>query len=128
VSKIIPFSDLVRQQHLSLLEHRRREYQEREEYLAHLRRLLFQVEGQMREAEVLQLEIFNLLAKHFQVPLAFPGLRDRLEMQRLFAETPFLTILRDFFAGRLTTDACREKILALVKESAPASQEGSDEK
>ena len=47
MSKIIPFSQLARAQHLNFLEHKRREYQEREDYLARLRRLLFQMSGKV---------------------------------------------------------------------------------
>ena len=69
VSKIIPYSTLLRQQHVSFLRHKHREYQEREEYLLGLRKLLFQVEGQMRQAELQQLEVFREMAGHFKVAL-----------------------------------------------------------
>ena len=110
MSKIIPFQQLARAQHLNFLEHKRREYQEREDYLARLRRLLYQIEGQMRQAEVLQMEIFLQSAKHFQVNPEIPIQGDRLEVQRVFAENPFLASLTEFFAGRLTPEACLEKI------------------
>ncbi|MBW1990946.1 MAG: hypothetical protein JRI59_02250 [Deltaproteobacteria bacterium] len=113
MSKIIPFSQLAKAQHLNFLEHQRREYQEREDYLTRLRRLLFQVESQMRQAEVLQLELFRHVAKHFQVELNFPSQGDRLALQRSFVEDPFLFTLTEFFANRLTPEECLEKILAL---------------
>ena len=118
MSKIIPFDQLARAQHLNFLEHKRREYQEREDYLARLRRLLFQVEGQMRQAEVLQLEVFLQSAKHFQVNMEIPIQGDRLAMQRVFLDNPFLAGLSEFFAGRLTPEECLGKI-DLLKEKPP---------
>ena len=115
MSKIIPFDQLARAQHLNFLEHKRRDYQEREDYLARLRRLLFQIEGQMRQAEVLQLDLFLQVAKHFQVNVELPIQGDRLAMQRVFTEDPFLASLAELFTGRLTTEECLEKI-DLVKE------------
>jgi hypothetical protein len=115
MSKIIPFQQLARAQHINFLEHQRREYQEREDYLTRLRRLLFQIEGQMRQTEVQQLEVFLQIAKHFHVNLEMPIPGDRLAMQRLFAQDPVLSILTEFFAGRLTPEACLEKI-ELLKE------------
>lgn len=119
MSKIIPFSQLARAQHLNFLEHKRREYQEREDYLGRLRRLLFQIEGQMRQAEVLQLDLIMQMAKHFQMNLELPVPGDRLAMQRLFAENPFLANLMEFLGGRLTPGECLEKIERLAKEPAP---------
>jgi hypothetical protein len=110
VSKIIPFSQLARAQHLNFLDHKRREYQEREDYLARLRRLLFQIEGQMRQAEVLQLDLFLQSAKHFQVKIELPIQGDRLALQRLFAENPFLYAVTEFFAGRFTAEQCLEHL------------------
>ena len=110
MSKIISFEQLARAQHLNFLEHKRREYQEREDYLVRLRRLLFQIEGQMRQAEVHQLEVFLQSAKHFQVNLELPIQGDRLALQRVFVENPFLAGLSEFFAGRLTPEECLEKI------------------
>jgi hypothetical protein len=110
MSKIIPFDQLVRAQNLNFLEHKRREYQEREDYLTRLRRLLFQVEGQMRQAEVQQLDVFLQAAKNFQVDLELPIQGDRLAMQRVFTENHFLSGLSEFFAGRLTPEGCLEKI------------------
>ena len=117
MSKIIPYSTLLRQQHVSFLRHKNREYQEREEYLLGLRKLLFQVEGQMRQAEIQQLEVFRELAGHFKVALKFPDLGDRVGLQELFATNPFLAALKEFFAGRLSADECCEKIMALTDES-----------
>ena len=117
MSKIIPYSTLLRQQHVSFLRHKHREYQEREDYLMHLRKLLFQVEGQMRQAEIQQLEVFREMATHFKVALKLPDLGDRVGLQELFATDPFLNILKEFFAGRLSAEACGEKILALQEES-----------
>ena len=117
MSKIIPYSTLLRQQHVSFLRHKNREYQEREDYLSGLRKLLFQVEGQMRQAEVLQLEVFREMAGHFKIDLKFPDLGDRVGLQEAFATNPFLAALQKFFAGRLTVDECCEKILALQEES-----------
>lgn len=110
MSKIIPFSQLVRAQHLNYLEHQRRDYREREDYLARLRRLLFQIEGQMRQAEILQLDVIMQAAKHFQVDLNLPDQGDRLAFQRTFVDHPFLSALTEFFAGRLTPEECLEKI------------------
>jgi hypothetical protein len=117
VSKIIPYSTLLRQQHVNFLRHKHREYQEREDYLVRLRKLLFQVEGQMRQAEIQQLEVFREMAGHFKVDLKLPDLGDRVGLQEKFATNPFLTTLREFFAGDLTADACCEKILTLQEES-----------
>jgi hypothetical protein len=115
MSKIIPFDQLARAQHLNFLEHKRRDYQEREDYLARLRRLLFQIEGQMRQTEVQQLDVFLQAAKHFQIDLDLPIQGDRLAMQRVFTENPFLAGLSDFFTGRLTAEECLGKI-DLAKE------------
>jgi hypothetical protein len=118
VSKIIPFSQLARAQHLNFLEHKHREYREREDYIARLRRLLFQIEGQLRQAEVMQLDLFIQAAKHFQLAMEFPIQGDRLALQRFFTENPFLFALTEFFAGRLTTAECLEKIDQLKEEQA----------
>jgi hypothetical protein len=113
VSKIIPFSQLAKAQHLNFLEHKRREYREREDYLKRLRRLLFQIEGQMRQTEVMQLDVFLQAAKHFQVEMEFPSQGDRLAFQRFFVENPFALVLTEFFAGRLSAEECLEKIQAI---------------
>jgi len=117
VSKIIPYRTLVRQQHVNFLRHKRREYQEREDYLVRLRKLLFKIEAQMRQAEIQQLEVFRELGTHFKVSLQFPDLGDRLNFQRLFTSNPFLGALQEFFAGRLTADECCDRILTLQEES-----------
>ena len=118
MSKIIPYSTLLRQQHVSFLRHKHREYQEREEYLQGLRKLLFQVEGQMRQAELQQLEVFREMAAHFKVACQFPDLGDRVGLQEVFVTNPFLLALKGFFAGRLSAEECCEKILALQDEPA----------
>jgi hypothetical protein len=117
VSKIIPYSTLLRQQHVSFLRHKSREYQEREDYLKGLRKLMFQVEGQMRQAEIQQLELFREMAGHFRLDFRLPDLGDRVGLQEIFATNPFLVALKEFFAGRITAEECGEKILALQDES-----------
>lgn len=124
MSKIIPFSQLARAQHLNFLNHKRREHQEREDYLVRLRRLLFQLEGQMRSAEVLQVDLFIQMAKHFHLKLEFPSQGDRLALHRFFVENPFLNILSEFFAGRLTAEECHEKITALQPGEGDQGEEG----
>jgi hypothetical protein len=118
VSKIIPYSALARQQHLSFLRHQGREYREREDYLSRTRKLLFQIEAQMRQAEILQLETFRRMAGHFNLTLQFPDLGDRLGLQRFFATDPFLLILKEFLAERLTPEECYRKIMELKGEPA----------
>jgi hypothetical protein len=117
MSKIIPYDELVQQQQLSFLKHQAREYQEREDYLQGLRKLLFQIEAQMRQAEFQQLDIFRAMAEHFKIPLKFPDLGDRVGLQELFASHPFLVTLQEFFAGRLAAAECYERILALQEPS-----------
>jgi hypothetical protein len=117
MSKIIPYSTLARQQHLNFLKHKSREYREREDYLLKLRKLLFQMEAQMRQAEFQQLDIFRDMAEHFKVSLPFPDLGDRVALQEIFASHPFLVLLKEFFADRLTADECCEKIIALQNQS-----------
>src|SRR5665647_2707845 len=95
MSKIIPYSTLLRQQHVSFLRHKNREYQEREDYLMGLRKMLFQVEGQMRQAEIQQLEVFREMAVHFKIDLKLPDLGDRVGLQEAFATHPFLTALKE---------------------------------
>lgn len=119
MSKVIPFSQLARAQDQNFLEHKRREYQERDDYIARLRRLLFQIEGQMRQAEVLQLDLFIQMAKHFQIEMEFPIQGDRLALQRHFVENPFLFALTEFFAGRLTAEECLDKINQVKEEQPP---------
>ncbi len=117
MSKIIPYATLVRQQHVSFLKHKSREYQEREDYLLNLRKMLFQIEAQMRQAEFQQLDIFRELAAHFKVPLQFPDLGDRIGLQEIFVTHPLLAALKEFFAGRLAADECYEKITVLQDQS-----------
>ena len=117
MSKIIPYATLARQQHVSFLRHKEREYREREDYLLGLRKLLFQIEAQMRQAEFQQLEVFREMVAHFKVPLQFPDLGDRVAFQEIFTTNPFLTTLKELFAGRLTPDECYEKIAALYDQS-----------
>jgi hypothetical protein len=121
LSKIISYRTLARQQHLNFLKHHNREYQEREDYLARSRKLLFKIEAQMRQAEVLQLEACRRIADHFRFPLAFPDLGDRLGLQELFATNPFLVALQAFFAGRITAEECYRKILELKGEPEPSA-------
>jgi hypothetical protein len=118
VSKIIPFETLARQQHLNFLTHKYREYREREDYLGNLRKMLFQVEGQMRQAELQQLEMFRDMAAHFRIPLKFPDLGDRPGLQEFFATNPLVLALKDFFAGRLSASACFDRIQDLQAETA----------
>ncbi len=117
MSKIIPFQKLARQQHLNFLAQKRREYQEREDYLGRLRKLLFQIEAQMRQSEFLQLELYHQVADHFQINLEFPNLGDRLGLQRFFAENPFLFTLNEFLAARLTPEECYQRIQKLQRQS-----------
>ena len=117
MSKIIPYATLMRQQQVSFLRHKNREYREREDYLARLRKLLFQIEAQMRQAELQQLEVFREMAVHFSVPLKFPDMGDRPGLQEYFTHNPFLVALKEFFAGRITADECCEKILALQEQA-----------
>lgn len=113
MSKVIPFSQLARAQHLNYLEHKRREYLEREDYLARLRRLLFQIEGQMRQAEVLQQDLYLQVARHFHLDLVFPSPGDRLALQIFFVENPLLRTLTDFFQGKISAEECLARIQAL---------------
>ena len=116
MSKVIPFSELARQQHLNFLNHKRREYQEREDYLLRLRRLLFQIEGQMRQAEIQQMDLLQQMAAHFHIPLKFPDLGDRVALQTFFADHPFLIALLEFFGERLSTEDCLGKIQGLSEK------------
>ena len=113
MGKVIPYSDLARQHRLNLLAHKRREYREREDYLVGLRRLLFQVEGQMRQAEMQQLQVFQDLSQSLKIPLEFPNLGDRVALEEFFATDPFLLILKEFLAERLSAEECLERITEL---------------
>ncbi len=117
MGKIIPYSELARQHQINLLEHKRREYREREDYLARLRKLLFKIEGQMRQAEFLQLQVFQDLAETFKIPLKFPSLGDRVGLQEFFATDPLLLILKEFLADRLTAAQCQQKIMELPQKT-----------
>jgi hypothetical protein len=116
VTKVIPYHTLARQQQLNYLKHQGREYRQREKYLADLRKLLFKIEAQLRQAELQQLEVFREMAAHFKIPLAFPDLGDRLGLQQFFASNPFLQTLQEFFAGRLSADECYQRITGLRAE------------
>ena len=124
MAKVISYSTLARQQQLNFLKHKGREYGEREDYLGRKRKLLFQLEAQLRQAEMQQLEVFREMAAHFKIPLAFPDLGDRVGLQRFFATDPFLKTLQEFFAGRLSPEECHQQIMELksegVKEPSPA--------
>ncbi|HEY9073880.1 MAG TPA: hypothetical protein VIN67_07070 [Desulfobaccales bacterium] len=123
MSKVIPYSQLARQQQLNFLNHKGQEYREREEYLGSSRKLLFQMEAQMRLAEMQQLEVFREMAGHFKIPLAFPDLGDRLGLQQLFDSHPLLLALKEFFADRLSAEECYQKITALQEKSAAHPEE-----
>ncbi len=123
MGKVIPYSDLARQHRLNLLAHKRREYREREDYLAGLRKLLFQVEGQMRQAEMRQLQVFQDLAESLKIPLKFPSLGDRVALEDFFATNPFLLILKEFLADRLSAEECLERVTELRQK--PTAPEGA---
>lgn len=125
MSKVISYSELARQQQLNYLKHKGREYRDREDYLGRTRKLLFQVEAQLRQAEIQQLEVFREMASHFKIPLAYPDLGDRVGLQRFFATDPFLLTLQEFFAGRLSQEDCHRRIMKLKSEGEkePASAE-----
>ncbi len=118
MAKVIAYDSLARQQHLNFLKHKSREYREREDYLNRVRKLLFQVEAQMRQAEIQQLEVFLEMADHFKLPLSFPDLGDRIGLQRFFASNPFVVALQEYFAGRLSAEDCYQRITALQADSA----------
>ena len=117
MAKVISYTTLARQQHLNFLKHKGREYREREEYLIRVRKLLFQVEAQMRQAEFQQFEVFRELATHFKIPLSFPDLGDRLGLQRFFSSDPFIVVLQEYFDGRLSAEDCYQRITALQAEA-----------
>ena len=123
MGKVIPYSDLARQHQLNFLAHKRREYREREDYLAGLRKLLFQVEGQMRQAELRQLQVFQDLAENLKLSLQFPNMGDRLALEEFFATNPVLLVLRDFLGERLSAEECLQRLEQLRRE--PAAPEGA---
>lgn len=116
MSKIIPFSELTRQHKLQLLEHKRREYREREEYLTRLRKLFFQVEAQMRQAELEQFDMYQQIMDEFQLEVRFPSLGDRVGLQRLFTEHPALVALTEFLEERLDPEECYHRLQKLLEE------------
>ena len=116
MSKVISYDNLALRQQLNYLKHKGREYREREDFLAQTRKLLFQIEAQMRQAELQQLEVFRAMADHFKIPLPFPDLGDRLGLQEFFAANPFLVTLKEFFAGRLSAEECHQRITAIQAE------------
>ena len=118
MSNVIPFSELSRQHKLNLLDHKRREFQERESYLHRLRKLLFQVEGQMRQAEIEQMELYHAVLDDFQLEVAFPNWGDRVGLQRLFKEHPALVTITEFLEERLAPEECYERLMKL-KETGP---------
>ncbi|MGO9622646.1 MAG: hypothetical protein ACLPT6_14735 [Desulfobaccales bacterium] len=119
MSKVISYSTLARQQQLNFLRHKIREYRKRDDELLRLRKLLFQMEAQMRQAEIQQLEVFQEIAAFFKIPLPLPDLGDRLGIQQFFAANPFLQALQDYFYGRLSAEDCLQRIGAL-KTSEPS--------
>ena len=116
MTKVIPYHTLARQQQLNYLKNQGREYRQREKYLADLHKQLFRIEAQVRQAELQQLEVFREMAAHFQIPLAFPNLGDRVGLQQLFATNPFLQTLQEFFAGRLSAEECYQRITGVQAE------------
>ncbi len=114
--KVIPFSTLSRQQHLNYLRQKGQDYREREDHLLRLRRLLFQIEAQLRQTEMQQLELFQEIAAHFKCPLGLPDLGDRVGLQESFRSHPFLVALQEFFASRLSAEECLERLLALQEK------------
>ena len=123
MGKVIPYGDLARQHQLNVLAHKRREYREREDYLAGLRKLLFQVEGQMRQAEMRQLQVFQDLAESLKIHLEFPSLGDRLALEEFFATNPVLLILKEFLAERLDAEECLQRLGELGQK--PITPEGA---
>lgn len=113
MGEVISYTDLVRQHQLSLLEHKRREYREREDYLGRLRRLLFQIEGQTRQAEMMQLQVFRDLAEGFKIPVDFPDLGDRVALQEFFNSDPVILIFKEFLIERLSAKDCLERLIEL---------------
>ncbi len=123
MTKVIAYDSLARKQHINFLKHKGREYREREEYLGQVRKLLFQVEAQMRQAEIRQLEVFREVAEHFRITLVFPDLGDRLGLQQFFAANPFALALQGYFAGRLSPEECYERLTALADGEAGLKEE-----
>jgi hypothetical protein len=118
MSNVIPFSELSRLHKLNLLDHKRQEYKERETYLTRLRKLLFQVEGQMRQAEVEQMELYHAILDDFQIEVIFPNWGDRVGLQRMFKEHPALVTITEFLEERLPPEECYDRLMKL-KETGP---------
>lgn len=118
MDNVIPFSELTRQHKLNLLDHKRHEYKERELYLNRLRKLLFQVEGQMRQAEIEQVELYHAVLDDFQVEVVFPNWGDRVGLQRIFKEHPALVTITEFLEERLTPEECYDRLMKL-KDTSP---------
>jgi hypothetical protein len=116
MSKVIQFSDLARQHQLNLLEHCRQQYQERENYLNRVRKLLFQLEAQMRQAELEQYALYQQILEDLQIEVSFPNLGDRVGLQRLFTDHPALTTLTQFLEGRLELEECYTQLQKLREE------------
>jgi hypothetical protein len=123
MSKVISYSVLARQHHLNFLKQKVREYRENDDYLLRLQKLLFQVEAQMRQAEIQRLEVFREIAAHFKISLPLPDLGDRLGIQQFFAANPFLQALLDYFNGRLSAEDCLQMIEGFkTSESGPGAE------
>lgn len=120
MSNVIPFSELSRLHKLNLLDHKKQEYKERENYLTRLRKLLFQVEGQMRQAEVEQFELYHAILDDFQLEVAFPNWGDRVGLQRIFKEHPALVTITEYLEERLSPEECYDRLIKL-KENHPKS-------
>ena len=89
-----------------------------ESYLHRLRKLLFQVEGQMRQAEIEQMELYHAVLDDFQLEVAFPNWGDRVGLQRLFKEHPALVTITEYLEERLSPEECYERLMKL-KEPGP---------
>ncbi len=118
MDNVIPFSELTRQHKLNLLDHKRQEFKEREDYLNRLRKLLFQVEGQMRQAEIEQVELYHAVLDDFQLEVIFPNWGDRVGLQRIFKEHPALATLTEYLEERLTLEECYDRLMKL-KDTSP---------
>ena len=123
MSKVISYRALARQQQINYLKQKDREYREREDFLGRTQKLLFQLEAQLRQAEMQQLEVFRELAAYFKIPLNFPDLGDRVGLQRWFATDPFLQTLQAFFAGRLAVEECHRKVMELQGSPGPPRED-----
>ena len=119
MNNVIPFSELSRLHKLNLLDHKRQEFKERETYLTRLRKLLFQVEGQMRQAEVEQMELYHAVLDDFQIEVIFPNWGDRVGLQRMFKEHPALVTITEFLEERLSPEECYDRLMKLKETSPP---------